>query len=125
MSRTTIFYKAKPKAHITYIAKETSIQRRRKPCQCLVIVVKFTFRYLVTLAKIQDTPAREVARSHSSCILSFDLIGEHQNKRFYVTEIIFSFMFADGFSRRVKLETRAEKTGCSRRLSFGLPLRIG
>ena len=68
--------------------------------------MKFTFRYLVTLAKIQDTLAREVARSHSSCILSFDLIGEHQNKRFYVTEIIFSFMFADGFSRRVKLETR-------------------
>ena len=32
MSRTTIFYKAKPKAHITYIAEETSIQRRRKPC---------------------------------------------------------------------------------------------
>ena len=87
--------------------------------------MKFTFRCLVTLAKIQDTPAREVARSHSICILSFDLIGEHQNKRFYVTEIVLSFMFADGFSRRVKLETRAEKTGCSRRLSFGLPLRIG
>ena len=31
-------------------------------------------------------PAREVARSHSSCILSFDLIGQHQNKRFHVTE---------------------------------------
>ena len=44
------------------------------------MVVKFTFQaYLVTLAKIQDTPAREVGRSHSSCILSFDLIGQHQN----------------------------------------------
>ena len=44
------------------------------------MVVKFTFQaYLVTLAEIQDTPAREVGRSHSSCILSFDLIGQHQN----------------------------------------------
>ena len=40
-------------------------------------------------------PAREVAMSHLSCILSFDLIGNHQNKRFYVTEIVLSLMFAD------------------------------
>ena len=40
------------------------------------------------LAKIQDTPAREVARGHSSCILSFDLIDQHQSKRFHVTEIV-------------------------------------
>ena len=32
----------------------------------------------------------EVAMSHSSCILSFVLIGENQNKRFYVTEIVFA-----------------------------------
>ena len=37
---------------------------------------------VIDLSKIQDTSAREVARSHSSCILSFDLIGLHQNKRF-------------------------------------------
>ena len=36
-----------------------------------------------------------VAMSHSSCILSFDLIGEHQNKRFYATEIVWSLIFAD------------------------------
>ena len=40
------------------------------------------------LAKIQDTPAHEVARSHSSCILSFYLIGQHQSKRFHVKEIV-------------------------------------
>ena len=41
---------------------------------------------MVTLAEIQDSSARKVARSHSTCILSFDLIGQHQNKREYVTE---------------------------------------
>ena len=82
------------------------------------MVVKFTFCYLVTLTKIQDTPAREVARGHSSCILSFDLIGEHQNKRFYVTEIIFSFMFADGFSRPVKLEPKKPDALAGYRLDF-------
>ena len=51
------------------------------------MVVKFTFQSVFdNLAEIQDTSAREVARNHSSCILSFDLIGQHQNKRFYVTE---------------------------------------
>ena len=68
--------------------KEVSIQRRRKPCYSCEIHVPKSKAYLVTLPKIQDTPAHEVERSHSSCILSFDLIGEHQNKRFYVTEIV-------------------------------------
>ena len=49
----------------------------------------------MTLAKIQDTTAREVARSHLSCIRSFDLIGQHQSKRFYVTEIVLPLRFAD------------------------------
>ena len=40
-------------------------------------------------------PAREVVRNHLSCILSFDLIGEYQNKRSYVTEIILLLMFAN------------------------------
>ena len=63
----------------------------------LVMFVKFTFQsiYLVTLAKIQDTPTRELARSHSICILSFDLTGQHQNKRFYATEIVLPLWFAD------------------------------
>ena len=47
------------------------------------MVVKFTFQSVFgNSLQIQDTSAREVARSHSSCILSFDLIGLHQNKRF-------------------------------------------
>ena len=45
-------------------------------------------------------PAREVAMSHSSCILTFDLIGEHQNKSFHVTEIVSSLVFADVIFRR-------------------------
>ena len=48
--------------------------------------MKFTF---------QIVPAREVAMSHSSRILTFDLTGEHQNKSFYVTEIVLSLVFAD------------------------------
>lgn len=38
------------------------------------------------LIKIFHTPACEMA-SKSSFALSFDLIGQQQNKRFYVTEI--------------------------------------
>ena len=69
--------------------------------------MKFTFQaYLVTLAKIQDTPAREDARSHSSCILSFDLIGQHQNKRFHVTEIVLLFGFAGVIFRRERSDDR-------------------
>ena len=60
--------------------------------------------YLVNLVAIQDTPAREVARSHSSCILSFDLKGQDQNKRFCVTEIVLPFGFADVI-RELKRET--------------------
>ena len=74
-----------PKARITYIAlnkqllhNEVSIQRRRKPCYGRNSRSK---AYLVTLAKIQDTSAREVARSHSSCILSFDLIGQKSKQK--------------------------------------------
>ena len=47
----------------------------------------------------------EVTMSHSSCILSFVLIGENQNKRFYVTEIVFaahihSPFFSEGEKRQ-------------------------
>ena len=69
------------------------------------MVVKFTFQsVLVTLAKIQDTPARNAARSHSSCIISFDLIGQGQNKRFYVKEIVLPLRFADSIFRRERSE---------------------
>ena len=50
--------------------------------------------------------AREVARSHSSCILSFDLIGLHQNKRFYVTEIVLPLGFADAIFWRERSDDR-------------------
>ena len=70
------------------------------------MVVKFTFQsVLVTLAKIQDTPARNAARSHSSCIISFDLIGQGQNRRFYVKEIVLPLRFADIIFRREKGRT--------------------
>ena len=60
--------------------------------------------YLVTLAEVQDTTAREVERSHSSYILSFDLIGQHQNKRFYVTE--------NRFAARVFRRERSDDRKC-------------
>ena len=67
------------------------------------MVVKFTFQ---SLTKIQDTSARDVARSHSSYILSFDLTGQHQNKRFYVTEIVLPFGFADVIFWRERSDDR-------------------
>ena len=42
----------------------------------------------------------EVAMSHSSCILSFVLIGENQNKRFYVTDIVFAGHICSPFFRK-------------------------
>ena len=70
------------------------------------MVVKFTFQsVLVTLSKMQDTPAcNHAARSRSSCIISFDLIGQRQNKRFYVTEIVLPLGFADIIFRRERSE---------------------
>ena len=44
---------------------------------------------------LQSVFSSEVAKIHSSCILSFDLIGRHQNKRLNVTEIILPLGFAD------------------------------
>ena len=88
--------------------------------ESLVIVVKFTFQivFIVTLAKIQDTPAREVAMSHSKCILSFDLIGEHQSKMFYVREIVLSLMFADVIFRRERSDDRKYVCGSQATIAF-------
>ena len=44
--------------------------------------------------------------SHSSCILSFDLIGEHQNKRFYVRETVFSLIVANVIFKRERRDDR-------------------
>ena len=84
--------------------KDVSIQRRRRPCSGSWKA--HSKAYLVTLAEIQDTPAWEVARSHSSCILSFDLIGQHQNKRFYGTKIVLSLAFADAIFGRERSDDR-------------------
>ena len=62
--------------------------------------------YLVTLAKVQDTPARDVARSHSSCTLSFDLIGQGRNKSFHVADIVLPLGFADVIFRRERRDDR-------------------
>ena len=90
------------------LACEQQTYFRSSLLSLLVMVVKFTFQsvYLVTLAKIQDTPAGEVASSHSSCILSFELIGQHQNKRFHVTEIVLPLGFADVIFRRERSDDR-------------------
>ena len=65
------------------------------------MIVKFTFQSVFgNIAKVQDTPARDVARSHSSCILSFDLTGQRRNKSFYVADIVLPLGFADVIFRR-------------------------
>ena len=66
-------------------------------------------RPLETLTLILDTPARKVARLHSSGILAFDLTGQHQDKRFYVGGIIWPLGFADVIFR-VERETTTENT---------------
>ena len=71
--------------------KDVSIQRRRKPCCGREIHVPKRIWKLSPKSK----SAREVRRRHPSCILSFDLIGQHQNKRFYVMEIVLPLGFAD------------------------------
>ena len=125
MSRTTVFYKAnqRPTSHTQLkkqlLHKDVSIQRRRKPCYQWSWNSR-SKAYLVTLAKIQDTPAREVARSHSSCILSFDLIGQHQNKRLYVTEIVLPLGFADAIFRKERNDDR--KCVCCSQATFIRPV---
>ena len=40
------------------------------------------------IRKTLNVPVREVKRSHLGFTLSLELIGKHQNKRFYNTEIV-------------------------------------
>ena len=56
--------------------------------------------------------------SHSKCILSFDLIGEHQSKRFYVREIVLSLMFADVIFRRERGDDRKYVCGPQATIAF-------
>ena len=70
------------------------------------MVVKFTVPKRIWSEVSPKTLQR--ARSHSSCILSFNLIGQHQNKRFCVTENRFAARvrrryFSEGEKRRPEM----------------------
>ena len=80
------------------------------------MVAKFTFQSVFSNSR--RNIRREVARSHSSRILSFDLIGQHQNKRFYVTEIVLPLWFADVIFRRERSDDR-KYVCCSQASSKG------
>ena len=83
------------------------------------MVVKFAFQNVFgNSPKVQDISMREVARSHSNCILSFDLIGQHRNKRFYVTEIVLQLGFTDAIFRRERSDDR-KCVCCSQTISNG------
>ena len=104
MSHTTVFYKAKPKAHTyMYSLRSSSFIKSQHSTSQETLLWSWNLHskaYLVTLAKIQDTQRHEVAPSHSSCILSFDLIGQHQSKKFYVKDIVLLLRFVDIIFRR-------------------------
>ena len=63
MSPTTVFYKAKPKAHIIYVAQEAvASQRSQRSTSQETFLESWNSHskaYLETLAKILDMPARE------------------------------------------------------------------
>ena len=68
------------------------------------MVVKFTFQSV--FGNSRQNPRHASARGHSSCILSFDLIGQYQNKRFHVTEIVLPLEFADVIFGRKRSDDR-------------------
>ena len=72
------------------------------------MVVKFTFQSVFGNSRRNPRPfsARLVAMSHSSCILSFDLIGQHQNKRLFIMEIVLPLGFADAIFRRERSDNQ-------------------
>ena len=94
--------------HIHSLRSSCSIKKSAfNVAENLVTVREFTFQSAFGNSRQNpDTPAREVVRSHSSCILSYDLIGQHQNKRFYVTEIVWPLGFADVIFRRERSDDR-------------------
>ena len=88
----------------------------------LVIVVKFTLQSVFSNPHQNPRHASERSRRiHSSCILSFDLIGRHKNKRPNVTEIILLLGFADVTFLVERSEDR--KNVCVRRLIWILPFQ--
>ena len=85
----------------------------------LVIVAEFRFQ--IVFGKSRQNPRHASARGGGESLelhsMTFDLIGEHQNKRFYVTEIILSLMFADVIFRRERSDDR--KYVCGSQASCG------
>ena len=91
----------------------------------LVMVVKFTFQSVFgNSPKSKTLQSARSRRSHSSCILSFDLIGQHQNKRFYVTEIVWLLGFSDAIFRRERSDDR-KCVCCSQATQIWVVLLIG
>ena len=84
-----------------------------------VIVVKFRFQ--IVSGKSRQNPRHASARGRDESLelhsMTFDLIGEHQNKSFYVTEIILPLMFADVIFRRERSDDR--KYVCGSQASCG------
>ena len=68
------------------------------------------FRFQIVFGKSRQNPRHASARGRDESLellsMTFDLIGEHQNKRFYVTEIVLSLMFADVIFRRERSDDR-------------------
>ena len=95
------------KAYTNYFIRQPSFYQ--PPNTDVFPVVASLHPYLEALTLIIDTPARKVARLHSSGILAFGLTGQHQDKRFYVGGIIWPLGFADVIFR-VERETTTENT---------------
>ena len=98
---------------LALLQRKTLFETKNRTLKCLKwlysSVRSLSKSYLVTLAKIQDTPACEVAMSHSRCNLSFDLIGEHQNKRLchgnrFVAHVR-KRLFSEGEKRRPEIRS--------------------
>ena len=110
MSRTTVFYKAKSKAHqYMYSLRSNRFIKSQHSTWQETLLWSWNSRseaYLVTLAKIQDTQGHEVGTSHLSCILSFGLIGQHQSKTFYVMDIVLPLRFVDIILRRERSDNQ-------------------
>ena len=83
------------------------------------------FRFQIVFGKSRQYPRHASARGRDESLelhsMTFDLTGEHQNKRFYVREIVLSLMFADVIFRRERSDDR--KYVCGSQASCGRKLR--
>ena len=83
------------------------------------------FRFQIVFGKSRQNPRHASGRGRDESLalysMTFDLTGEHQNKRFYVREIVLSLMFADVIFRRERSDDR--KYVCGSQASCGRKLR--